>query len=279
MTVLDGKKIARDIRMRLKKDIQRSGITPGLVAILVGDDPASHIYVGLKEKAAKEVGVHFERIELPDDTGQEEIVNTIYNLNNRDDVHGILVQLPLPKHLNTDKIIRAIHPDKDADGFHPENIKLIHEGNTKIISPPHAGIIDFLEKTDINLEGKKATVLANSYEFSNPLVDLLTMRGVEVANLVKKEKYQAYTQQADIIIIAVGKAQMLQEKDIKKNAIIIDVGTNKVNGKIVGDVDFESVKNKASFITPVPGGVGPMTVAYLLKNTFELAIRIISQQK
>ncbi len=271
MKILDGKKLSAVIRARLKEDIKHSGITPGLVALLVGSDPASRIYVGLKEKAASEVGMHFERIELPESTQREEMINIIHGLNDRENVHGILVQLPLPSHIDTDEIIESIDPNKDADGFHPVNIRRIKKGNAKIISPPHAGIFAFLSETGTNLEGKKVALLVNSHEFGDPLADLLTQRGAEVENLVKQDNYHSSTRKADILIVAVGKANLIQAKDIKKDAIIIDVGTNKIDGKVVGDVDFESVKDKVSWITPVPGGVGPMTVAYLLKNTFELA--------
>jgi len=272
MQILDGKKLAQQVREQLKTDIQNSAITPGIAAVLVGDDPASHIYINLKEKAAREIGMHFERVELPENTNQDTLIKIIKTFNTQNNIHGILVQLPLPKHIDTNKIIRTINPNKDADGFHPDNINLIRDGKIKVMSPTHAGILAFLEETGIELEGKKIALLVNSNEFGDPLADLLTMHGTEVANLIKKKGFQSYTQKADILIVAVGQANLIQADDIKKDAVIIDVGTNKVNNKLVGDVDFESIKNKVSWITPVPGGVGPMTVAYLLKNTFELAL-------
>lgn len=265
MKLLDGKKIAQDIREQLKKDIKDSGITPGLAAVLVGKDPSSHIYVGLKERAAKEVGIHFERIELPKTATQADVEEAVGLLNNNNAIHGILVQLPLPAHLDTNAIIATMDPKKDADGF--------HEDNNAVVSPPHAGILRFLEETGEPLEGKKVALLANSEKFAQPLEQLLTMNGMEVATLIKQKNYQSYTQKADIVVIAIGKPSQLKGEDIKEGAILIDVGTTKIEGKkvVIGDVDYSSVKEKAGFLTPVPGGVGPMTVALLLKNTFELA--------
>lgn len=272
MQLLNGKKIAQDIREQLKKDIAQSGITPGLAAILVGDDPASHLYVGLKEKAAQEAGIHFERIEFPADTTQQTIIEKIHELNAQAHIHGILTQLPLPKHLNTNAIIAEIDAAKNVDALLCGDLSDEALATLPVASPPHSATIRFLQETGIDLEGKKVAIVANSQEFALPLERILTQKGCEVASLVRKDSFSAYTKKADIVIIAVGKPNLITVDDIKKNAILIDVGTNKLpDGHVVGDIDFESVKEKASFITPVPGGVGPMTVALLLRNTFELA--------
>lgn len=271
MHILDGRKLAAKIRAQLESDIAQSGVTPGLAAVLVGDDPASHLYVSLKEKAAQEVGMYFEKVTLPEDLDRDTLIETIGMLNGRSDIHGIIVQLPLPAHLDTNDIVHAINPDKDADGFHAENMEHFFSGRVKVVSPPHAGILAFLEETGVVLANKHVVLLVNSHEFGDPLSYLLQQQGAQVHNLVQVNDYTAHTRAADVLVTAVGKANLIKAEDIKKDAIIIDVGTNKLGDKVVGDVDFESVKEKVSWITPVPGGVGPMTVAYLLKNTFDLA--------
>ena len=265
MQLLDGKKIAKDIRDQLALDIKNSDITPGLAAVLVGNDPSSHIYVGLKERAAKEVGIYFERAEFPDTVTQEELETAIHELNYRDDIHGILVQLPLPSHLDTNAVIMTMDPKKDADGFHPEN--------NNIVSPPHAGILHFLEETSLDLFDKKVVVLANSEKFADPLEELLTKQGMHVTTLIQKNDFTSYTQNADVVISAVGQPNVIKAEHIQDGAVLIDVGITKLEGKkvVIGDIDFDSVQEKAGFITPVPGGVGPMTVALLLQNTFLLA--------
>ncbi|MFA5413481.1 MAG: tetrahydrofolate dehydrogenase/cyclohydrolase catalytic domain-containing protein [Patescibacteria group bacterium] len=268
--IIDGKKIAAEIRGEIKREITELGIVPGLAVILVGADPASHLYVGLKEKAAAEVGIHFEKYLFFATEPEEKIIAKIEELNARPDIHGIIVQLPLPQGYNENKIIAAIDPKKDADGFHPENIKKLMAGEPKNIPPVISGILKLIESTGTELTGKKIAILVNSEILAEPLAKIL--EGNQVSVTIRPEDPAMHTHDADIIVTALGRPKVITANAIKSGAILIDVGTTRLeDGKTVGDLDFDSVAEKAGWITPVPGGVGPMTVAMLLQNVLNLA--------
>lgn len=282
MQLLDGKKFADAIREEIRTDIQKLGTTPGLAVLLVGNDPASHLYVGLKEKAAKEVGIHFEKYLFFATTPETEIIQKITELNHRTDVNGILVQLPLPAPLSEDRIIAMITPEKDADGFHPKNIEALiagrplgeprlMAGHPTIIPSVIRGILALIDATGVPLGGKQATILANSDVFGKPLRKLLIDRGMNVT-ATNPDAPDAIAQVlcADVLITAIGRPHFVTAHMIKKGAIVIDVGTTRVEEKMLGDV-HPNVAEKASWLTPVPGGVGPMTVVYLLKNVVDAA--------
>jgi methylenetetrahydrofolate dehydrogenase (NADP+)/methenyltetrahydrofolate cyclohydrolase len=268
--IINGKKIAAEIRAEIKKEIAELGITPGLAVILVGADPASHLYVGLKERAAAEAGIRFEKYLFFATEPEEKIIAKIEELNERPDIHGVLVQLPLPSGYDESKIIAAIDPAKDADGFHPENIKKLLAGESKIVPPVITGILKLIESTGAETNNKKITILANSEILAKPLEKILESNEVNVA--LRPEDPATHTRDADIVITALGRPKILTGEMIKPGAILIDVGTtHQEDGTTVGDLDFESTARKAGWITPVPGGVGPMTVAMLLRNVLNLA--------
>jgi methylenetetrahydrofolate dehydrogenase (NADP+)/methenyltetrahydrofolate cyclohydrolase len=278
--IIDGKSLAREIRTKIKEKITTLGITPGLAVILVGADPASHLYVGLKEKAAAEVGIHFEKFLFFATEPEEKIITKIEELNSRPDIHGIIVQLPLPVGYDESKITTAIDPQKDADGFHPENVAKLLAGESKIIPPVISGILRLIESTGEELKNKKIAILANSEILAKPLEKIFDEN--EVKTIIMPEALNDEISDADIVITALGRPKIITAEKIKPGAILIDVGTTRLDdGTTVGDVDFsaaggfasgeESVLQKAGWITPVPGGVGPMTVAMLLQNVLELA--------
>lgn len=261
-TILDGKQLADNIRKSIKEEIETSGIHPGLAAILVGDDPASKMYIDLKEKACKEVGITFNKYlcnsECYDDIDETELLEMINFLNRDDQTHGILVQLPLPEGFDTDKIIKAINPAKDVDGFH----------NEKITPPTIAAIIELLRATEENLSEKNAIIIGNSDIFIDNFESHLIRFGMKAIS--KEKNIPENCSDYDVVIIACGKPRILKPENVKDGAIVIDVGINRLDGATVGDVDPE-VAGKASFLSPVPGGVGPLTVACLLRNVLELA--------
>ncbi len=267
--LLDGKALATKIRSKLTEEIKRLGTTPGLAVVLIGDDPASHTYVALKEKAAKEIGIHFEKILLPQNIDEELVLVKIDELNRRKDIHGIIVQVPLPPRLNEDRITQSIFPEKDADGFHPKNIELLVASAPRVVPNLMQAILRLLAATGTPLDGKKATILANSDTFAKPLAKLLTDRNMNVEIVIGQLSNVNY-QMSDILITALGKPHAITKDMVKENAIVIDVGTTRVDKKIVGDA-HPNVAEKASWLTPVPGGVGPLTVAYLLQNVVTLA--------
>lgn len=270
MNIIDGKKIAAEIRAEIKKEITELGIIPGVAVILVGADPASHLYVVLKEKAAAEVGIHFEKYLFFATEPEEKIIGKIQELNARPDIHGILVQLPLPSGYDENKIVASIDPKKDADGFHPENIKKLLSGEPEIIPPVISGILKLIESTGTGLVNKKIAILANSEILAKPLEKILSDNDVQT--IIAPETLTTEITDSDIVITALGRPKIITADAIKSDAILIDVGTTRLeDGKTVGDVDLESVKEKAGWITPVPGGVGPMTVAMLLKTVLDLA--------
>lgn len=284
--ILDGKKLAEKIKSRLIGELEKTGLHPGLASILVGDDPASALYIKIKEREARLIGIHFKKhhfknvSESRSKKQEVRIIKLIKQLNRDPKIHGILVQLPLPKGFDTQKIINAIDPAKDVDGFHPENVKLLISGKPRFISPPHAAIIALLNEArriknkELRIKDQGAVIIANSRTFAEPLKILLEKKGLKTDFYVRARTPNI--KKADIIVVARGKPKFITAKMIKRGAIVIDVGTNRRRGKLVGDVDFEPVARIASAITPVPGGVGPMTVAMLLKNTVIAAKKIKS---
>lgn len=275
--IIDGKKVSEHIRAEIAQGVQKlkgeTGITPGLAAVLVGDDPASEIYVRNKRKACASAGMYSEEHKLPTETTEQELLNLVDRLNNDPNIHGILVQLPLPDHINETKILRAVTPLKDVDGFHPYNVGLLVEGNPRFISCTPHGIIKMLEFYNIDITGKEAVIVGRSNIVGKPVSMLLLHRHATVTVCHSRTKpLDEVTRRADILVAAIGRANFITADMVKPGAVVIDVGINRnEEGKLTGDVDFEAVSQKASYITPVPGGVGPMTISMLLWNTLESA--------
>jgi methylenetetrahydrofolate dehydrogenase (NADP+)/methenyltetrahydrofolate cyclohydrolase len=271
--ILDGKKIAAEIKDEVRKEVERlkkKGVTPGLATILVGDDPASHIYVRNKVKDCQETGIYSEKIVLDKETSESELLSIIVDLNRREDIHGILVQLPLPEHLDEHSVIDAILPEKDVDGFHPVNQGRMLLGKDAIYPCTPAGVIEILKRYGIGIEGKNAVVVGRSNIVGKPAAVLLLQENATVTICHSRTKDLAeFTRNADILVVAVGRARLVNADMVKEGAVVIDVGINREGDRIVGDVDFESVFEKAAYITPVPGGVGLVTRAMLLKNTIK----------
>ena len=268
--IIDGKEIAARIRADIKKRVSKLNVKPGLAVVLVGKDPASRVYVDSKEKSCKEAGIYSEKYVLDENIDEMELFNVVEKLNQSRKIHGILVQLPLPKHINEQLVIDAILPYKDVDGFSAVNAGNMLMGNNTIIPATPKGVMKLIESTGVNIEGKHAVVVGRSNIVGKPVALLLQQKNATVTMCHSKSKPLAkYTKEADILVVAAGKPKLITGSMVKKGAIVIDVGTNKVDGKLVGDVDFDSVKKVAGYITPVPGGVGPMTIACLLDNTLE----------
>lgn len=273
--IINGKEISAKIREEIKEQTktlaETTGITPGLAVIIVGNDPASQIYVANKEKACAEVGFYSEKFELPEETSQDELLGLIDTLNARPDIDGILVQLPLPKHINAKAVIDRIRPDKDVDAFHPVNVGKIMVGKYDFAPCTPSGVMELIHSTGISVEGKNCVVVGRSDIVGKPQAMLLLHEnGTVTICHSKTEDLEKITKKADILVVAVGKAEFITGDMIKKGAVVIDVGMNrKPDGKLVGDVEFNSASEKASYITPVPGGVGPMTITMLLKNTLK----------
>ena len=272
--ILDGKKEAALLRAEIKKEIleikKKTDKSPGLSVILIGDFAPSQIYVKNKEKNSKEVGITSEVIKYSKEVKESEILEKIEELNNNDNVSGILVQLPLPAHFSKEKVINAIKPSKDVDGFHPINVGNLSLGYKSIIPCTPLGCLLLIKNVEKNLTGKHAVIIGRSNLNGKPMAQLLLKENCTVSIIHSKTKdLKLECQKADILVVAVGVANLVKGDWVKKDSIIIDVGINKVADKIVGDVDFEQVKDKVKAITPVPGGVGPMTIACLLKNTLE----------
>lgn len=277
--VIDGKEEARKLRALVAKEIEISGLKPGLSVVLVGNDPASEVYVGNKDKAAKEVGIDAKTIKLPASTTQDELLKTIEGLNKDKKVHGILVQLPLPKHIDEKAVINAISPDKDVDGFHVINAGRAVTGQDALVPCTPLGCIIMLKDLLGDLTGMNAVVIGRSNIVGKPMANLLLAENCTVTIAHSKTKnLPEVVRQADIVVAAVGKPKMVTGDWIKQGAVVIDVGINRIEvggkAKLVGDVDYDSASLKTSAITPVPGGVGPMTIACLLKNTLEAAKRL-----
>lgn len=276
--IIDGNRIAQDIRNEVRQSAlelkRQKGIVPGLAVILVGDDPASKIYVGKKEQDCTEVGFLSRAYRLPTETSEDKLMSIIRELNNDKLVHGILVQLPVPKHIRPDNIIETIDPHKDVDGFHPYNVGRLIAGRPCHPSCTPYGIMELFDRSGLELSGKEAVVVGRSNIVGKPMSIMLLSRNATVTICHTKTKdIAAVTRRADILVAAAGRAQMIKGDMVKDGVVVIDVGTNRLDsGKLVGDVDFAAVSEKASYITPVPGGVGPMTRAMLLKNTLKAAL-------
>lgn len=273
--IIDGKSIAKELRASLAPRVaalKEQGITPGLTVIVVGDDPASAIYVRNKERACVKLGMNSQVLRFPAETTQEEILNTVRLLNQDDSVHGILVQLPLPRHIDEQAVLRAIDPDKDVDGFHAMNAGRLMNGEPGFVACTPKGVMRLLKVSGVELDGKNAVVVGRSNIVGKPMALLLLQKNctVTIAHSHTKD-LTAVTRSADILVVAVGRAGFITGDMIKPGAAVMDVGINRVDGKVVGDVDFESAKEVASCITPVPGGVGAMTIAMLMENTVEAA--------
>ena len=272
--ILDGKKEAALLREEIKKEIaalkEKDNKIPGLTVILIGDFAPSQIYVRNKEKNSKEVGINSEVIKYSKDISEKEVLEKIEELNNNNNVSGILVQLPLPAQINKEKIINAINPKKDVDGFNPINVGNLASGYKSIVPCTPLGCLYLIKKVEKNLSGKHAVIIGRSNLNGKPMAQLLLKENCTVTIIHSKTKdLKTECQKADILVAAVGVANLVKNDWVKKDSIVIDVGINKVGDKIVGDVDFEQVKDKVKAITPVPGGVGPMTIACLLKNTLD----------
>jgi methylenetetrahydrofolate dehydrogenase (NADP+)/methenyltetrahydrofolate cyclohydrolase len=284
--LIKGAQVAKEIREELKQEIaelkEKHNVVPGLVTVLVGADPASQVYVGAKEKTSQELGIYSERYDLPEETTQEELMVLIDKLNNDPRINGILVQLPLPKHLNEDEVLYAIDPDKDVDGFHPVNVGKLMIGEPNYLPCTPAGIQQLLMRSGTQIEGAEVVVVGRSNIVGKPIANILLQKApganATVTVVHTRTKDMAFhTKRADILIVAAGVANYVTADMVKEGAVVIDVGVNEIGktaeGKriLAGDVDFETVKEKASKITPVPGGVGPMTITMLMMNTVKAA--------
>lgn len=271
-TIISGKELSEIKRREVKAEVDallEKGITPGLAVIIVGNDPASLTYVNGKQRACQEVGIHSELISLPEDIHEDELLAKIAELNKDERIDGILVQLPLPSQINELAVIEAISPNKDVDGFHPINIGRMMTGQPCFLPCTPFGIVEMVKSTQIGIEGKHVVVVGRSNIVGKPVGQLFLNEHATVTYCHSRTKnLQAITTQADILIVAVGQAHLIRKEHIKEGAVVIDVGIHRLeNGKLTGDVHFEEAKEKAAYITPVPGGVGPMTITMLLYNT------------
>ena len=274
MVLIDGKKVSGEIRNRLADEIQelkkKAGKTPGLATVLVGDDPASAVYVRNKNKVCGELGFQSFEQKLSADTSEEKLLQLVGELNSNKDVHGILVQLPLPDQIDSEKILQAIDHKKDVDGFHPVNVGKLVVGNALLTPCTPTGIIALLDRYDIEISGKNAVIIGRSNIVGKPVSMLLLHRNATITICHSRtQNLEEVTRSADILVAAVGRANFVTDEMVSEGTVVIDVGINRVDGKLTGDVDFEPVSKKASHITPVPGGVGPMTIALLMENTLK----------
>ena len=291
--IIDGKKLAAQFRAELKEKVAKltaEGAVPGLAVILVGDNPASRSYVTAKEKACAEIGIYSSDNRLPENTSQDELLALIERLNNDDKIHGILVQLPLPRHIDEDKVLLAIRPEKDVDGFHPVNVgKMVIGQEAFLPCTPH-GVVQMLLRNGVKLDGANVVVVGRSNIVGKPLANLLVQKAATGNATVTlchthTKNLAHFTRQADIVIAAAGRPNTITADMIREGAVVIDVGVNRVEAdtpkgyKLVGDVDFDGVKEKASLLTPVPGGVGPMTITMLLFNTVQSASNFAHSKK
>ena len=268
--IIDGKAVAKKIRAEIKKKVKSMKTKPGLAVVLVGKDPASQVYVNFKEKACKEVGFYSKKITKSVNISTEKLLTLVDELNQDKKIHGMLVQLPLPKQINSRLIIDGIIPYKDADGFHPVNLGNMLLANNVILPATPKGVMRLLEAYKIKIAGKHVVVVGRSNIVGKPLAFLFQQQDATVTMCHSKTKdLGSFTKKADILVAAAGRPKFITQDMVKKGAVVIDVGTNRVGKKLVGDVDFVNVKKVASYITPVPGGVGPMTIAMLLENTLE----------
>ncbi len=286
--IIDGKAIAQQMQEEMitqVAELKQKGIFPGLAAVLVGDDPASHTYVSSKEKACEKIGIYSVVKRLPASTSENELLSLVEELNQNKKIHGILVQLPLPSHIDEGKVLLKINPDKDVDGFHPVNVGKMVVGQSSFLPCTPHGCQVLLERSGIETKGKHLVILGRSNIVGKPLANIMIQKK-EGANCIvtvchtAAEDISYYTKQADILVVAAGRAKMVTADMVKEGVVVIDVGINRIDDptaksgkRLVGDVDFESVYKKASAITPVPGGVGPMTITMLMQNTIQSAIR------
>ena len=272
--IIDGKKISTEIKDELKEKVASLNKDITLCVIQVGSDPASTIYVNNKKKACKYIGIKSLSYELPNETTEEELIGLVEELNNQPNVNGILVQLPLPKHINEDKIIQTIAPHKDVDGFHPENVGRLSIGQKGFVSCTPAGIVQLLKRYNIPIEGKECVVVGRSNIVGKPIAMLMLRENATVTVCHSRTKdLKEITKRADILIVAIGKPKFITKEYVKEGAVVIDVGIHRnEDNKLCGDVDFDDVIEKVSAITPVPGGVGPMTIAMLMHNCVESGI-------
>lgn len=275
--IIDGKVISKLVREEIAAEVvefkKKYDSAPGLAVIIVGNDPASQVYVRNKKRGCEEVGFYSESYELPAETTQEELIALVERLNNDDKIHGILVQLPLPKHLNETEVLLKIKPEKDVDAFHPYNVGKIMIGNHDLLPCTPAGVMVLLEKSGIEVSGKKCVVIGRSNIVGKPMAMLLLhANGTVTICHSRTQNLKEVCREADILVASIGKPEFVKGDMVKEGAVVVDVGINRLeNGKLVGDVDFAEVEPKASYITPVPGGVGPMTITMLLKNTLTAA--------
>ena len=276
MALIDGKAVSLQVKQQVKQEcdkLKTKGVTPGLAVIIVGDDPASQVYVRNKEKACEECGFYSVKYDLDADTTQSELNALIDKLNKDEKINGILCQLPLPKHLDDKEVINRIDPIKDVDAFHPVNVGAIMIGDYNFLPCTPAGVMELIHSTGVDVTGKKAVVIGRSNIVGKPMAMLLLHENATVDITHSKTlDLKSITKEADILVAAIGRAKFVTADMVKNGAIVIDVGMNRdENGKLCGDVDFENVKDKCSFITPVPGGVGPMTISMLMRNTLTAA--------
>lgn len=280
--ILDGKVASAAIKKEIGEEIKilsnKLGLRPGLATILVGEDPASAIYVRNKKRACDETGLRSFEHHLKDNITEKELVNLVQQLNKNPEIHGILVQLPLPSQICEQVVLEAIHPDKDIDGFHPYNVGKLIVGKADLVPCTPAGIIELLDRNKVKIEGKKAVILGRSNIVGKPAAIMLLHRNATVTICHSKtQNLNDITRRADILVAAIGSPEFVKEDMVKEGAVVIDVGINRVDKKLVGDVDFEKVSKRTSFITPVPGGIGPMTIAMLMKNgltAFKIQVRM-----
>lgn len=276
MEILDGKKVSAKVREDLKLEVdnlKKEGIKPKLAVIMVGNDLASKVYVRNKNKACEEIGIEYEEFLLGEETTMEELLNVIDNLNKNQNIDGILLQSPIPKHLDINKAFRAILPEKDVDGFHPINAGKLSIGEKCFVPCTPHGVVKIIEEYNIETEGKNVVIVGRSNIVGKPLIQCMLQKNATVTVCHSKTRnLEEFTKKADILIVAIGKQKFITENMVKEGVVVIDIGINRnEEGKLVGDVDFDNVSKKASYITPVPGGVGPMTVAMLMENVVEAA--------
>ncbi len=273
---IDGKAVSAAFRKKLKEDVARlteQGMQPGLAVVIVGDDQASRVYVNNKKKACQQLGIYSEEYALPGETTEEELLELVNRLNNRSQIHGILVQLPLPRHIREKVVLEAIDPRKDVDAFHPQNVGRIMIGDYRFLPCTPAGILELIRSTGVPVEGKECVVIGRSNIVGKPMAMLMLHQNATVTVCHSRTKNLAeVARRADILIVAIGKAKFVGADMVKPGALVIDVGMDRdENGKLCGDVDYEAVEPVAGYITPVPGGVGPMTISMLMKNTVTAA--------
>lgn len=280
--LIDGKALSQKMQAELGRKVERlkeqHGIIPGLAVILVGDNPASQVYVRNKERSALEAGFKSETLRLSESISQEELIDIIHQYNEDKSIHGILVQLPLPQHINDKKIILAIDPKKDVDGFHPMNTGHLWSGRPMMVPCTPAGIMEMFREYHVDLEGKHAVIIGRSNIVGKPMAQLLLDKNATVTLTHSRTRnLSEVTKEADLLIVAIGQGHFVTKDFVKEGAVVIDVGMNRdENGKLIGDVVFEQVAEVASMITPVPGGVGPMTITMLLEQTYQAALRSVS---